>query len=278
VLAAEHDLIQEVSDIIAFESEEFPDAYIITEVLEATVNPLTGVIDLGRASATVFVEETWAQVGSEIIVTESRLLSEEEVLAIGLDNFLNLEDQKFEQNTLNSDSTATRGKLTIEISGSYLPSGNGVKCNVEGVAEWELGLFYNSETMPAIGTDFFGIVYSGGYTQSGSCTATSSSGLLDPPVTRAEITPNAGTVWEFNETIGDIDYVSKAEIDMTLTKNTLTGGGNTAEVVLKYIHTYQTHSGSINISATPTSVGVGFSLNNVNKQWSIAAMLTNIPY
>ena len=52
-------------------------------------------------------------------------------------------------------------------------------------------------------------------------------------------------------------------------KNTMTGNGNTAEAVLKYIHTYQKTTGSVSMNVGSDSVSAGFTLSNVKNQWSL---------
>lgn len=71
-------------------SPTFPDAYIVTESTPSFqyMDGTSG--SLGSVSATVFVEETYDEVDGKIVVTDSRLLSEEEVKAIGEENFLDL--------------------------------------------------------------------------------------------------------------------------------------------------------------------------------------------
>lgn len=60
-------------------SPAFPDAYIITETTPSTVAFDGSSGSLGSISATVFVEETYDMVNNELIITDSRLLSKDEV-------------------------------------------------------------------------------------------------------------------------------------------------------------------------------------------------------
>ena len=46
----------------------------------------------------------------------------------------------------------------------------------------------------------------------------------------------------------------------------MTGNGNTAEAVLKYIHTYQKTTGSVSMNVGSDSVSAGFTLSNVKNQ------------
>jgi hypothetical protein len=65
---------------------------------------------------------------------------------------------------------------------------------------------------------------------------------------------------------------------MTLSKVTMTGQGNKAEAVLKYIHTYQSASGSISITPGASGVSGSFSLSSVKNQWSLVCTVFGIPY
>ena len=74
-------------------SPEFPDAYIITETNSEPVGYSIDSTEIQPATvtATVFVEESYAvDRNGEVYVSDSRLLSKEEVDDIGIDNFDNL--------------------------------------------------------------------------------------------------------------------------------------------------------------------------------------------
>lgn len=92
-------------------SPEFPDAYIITETNSEPVGYSLDSTEIQPATvtATVFVEESYAvDRNGEVYVSDSRLLSKEEVDDIGIDNFDNL-------NTLATPRAAksSYGKLTL---------------------------------------------------------------------------------------------------------------------------------------------------------------------
>ncbi len=63
--------------------------------------------------------------------------------------------------------------------------------------------------------------------------------------------PNSGIVWGFEERKNHwnegLIYAEQTSVGATLTKNRLTGLGNTTSVMLKYIHTYESTEGSISI-------------------------------
>ncbi|MDD3504870.1 MAG: hypothetical protein PHE63_12425 [Eubacteriales bacterium] len=267
-------------------SEDFPDAYIITDTSAggSCERSGDGEISLGEVQATVFIEEAYDFIDGEMVITESRLLSEEEVMAIGVENFGLIEEQReeFANSSIARAATSSRGKLSISFSGTYKMVGNGVSCTLTGNATWSgFNLLYSPENNPAAGKDFIGVCWAGGHQMSSSSISATWSGGGYQTVYLSEATPNAGRVWEFDEyknNIMEVLYVKAVNLSATITKNTLTGGGNRAEAVLKYIHTYQATVGSISISASPSSVGTGFSLSNTSKQWSISCAVTNIPY
>ena len=73
-------------------------------------------------------------------------------------------------------------------------------------------------------------------------------------------------------------YAKDINLNVNISKNTLTGNGNTAEAVLKYIHTYSKVKGSISITPGSETVAGSFSLSNTDRQWSFVCTVTNIPY
>lgn len=270
-------------------SPEFPDAYIIQDITKGEAKSAT---TMQTVCATVFVEEAYALDNSGTpITTSSKLLSKTEVLAIGVENFRDMGTARQEAVTRTQQTRAAtnaRGKLTITFSGSYTTSGNGVSCDLTGNASWSAGVgLFNGETNPAVGSDYMGVVWSGGFSaSSASINATCNVSVYSPPVlSLCSSVPNAGRVWEFTEAWGETAlgqgisvYLTDIDVDVTIYKNRMTGGGNTAEAVLKYIHTYDSAEGSISIGASSEGVSGSFTLSKVEKQWGIACTLTNIPY
>lgn len=260
-------------------SPEFPDAYIITETVPTPISYSLDdeTIQLDTITATVFVEESHAiDSNGEVYVSDSRLLSKEEVDNIGIDNFDNI-------NTMATSRAAknTYGKLTLTFSGTHSISGKSVSCNLTGNANWDFGAFTSAEKNPAVGKDFMGITWSGSFsTNSSSCLATDLIGNVTHP-TMVDSISNGGRVWSFNESLVEdhfANYNKNIKATMTIKKNTMTGNGNSAEAVLKYIHTYQQTVGNVSMSVGSDSVSAGFSLNNVDKQWSLVCTVTGIPY
>ena len=175
-------------------SPAFPDAYIITETTPSTVAFDGSSGSLGSISATVFVEETYDMVNNELIITDSRLLSKDEVMAIGVDNFAPLSEVPMPR-----VATNTRGRLTITFSGVYNTS-NGVSCNLTGTAHWDdSGLHTEGENYCATGEDFIGVTWSGSFTAKSH--SISGKDQLGGALTiyNSDSTPNAGRVWSFKD-------------------------------------------------------------------------------
>ena len=103
---------------ISAESEAFPQAYIEIEN-GTTLMARDGTTHLSGASVTVYYEEHYKYDSQgNLFITDSRLLSEDEVNAIGKENF----DEGAP--SLTREVSNTRGKLTIRMDGSYSTSGN----------------------------------------------------------------------------------------------------------------------------------------------------------
>lgn len=260
-------------------SPEFPDAYIITEVIPETQNFNESSGSLGSVSATVFVEESYDIIDGKLTVTNSRLLSEDEVKAIGEENFLD-----FNSNTPAPLKTATtsRGKLTITFSGVYTKQNGGVSCDLTGTAGWaKPDLIGSSSNNPTPGEDFLGVTWFGSFTAHDISISGSDNMHQDLDIYPSDSVPNGGRVWSFEESIVHpkySTYASNIDLSLTISKNKLTGDSNTSEAVLKYIHTYSSVDGGISITpGTDTSAG-SFSLSNTKDQWSIACTVYNIPY
>lgn len=187
--------------------------------------------------------------------------------------------------------TNSYGKLTLTCSETHKISNNAVFCDLVGNASWSIGpgLFTNDETYSAPGYDYMGVTWSGGFTTSTEAANSDCNlyGVKAPDPIPEESKPNAGRVWKFNEAwIHEyfngspiFAFLTNIDIKMTLHKNNMTGGGNTAEAVVKYIHTYENTTGSITITAgTDKVVSGGFTLSSVSKQWSIVCTIKGIPY
>ncbi len=283
----------EPTNVLPVYSPEFPDAYILpNETMGMSISDST----VQTVSATVFVEEEYGfdNSGNPITIS-SRLLSENEVLEIGLENFENMEDARQEAVSELMQTRAAvnaRGSLSISFSGEGTISGKNVTYDLNASASWSpSGWFWTSdrENNPASGADYIGVTWSGGYTtpRSAQISTTTYRDIDDsyfapplPPVL-CDAVPNAGRVWEFYEywetpVGGNLlpNHFTNISIDMTLVKNNI--GDDTAETVMKYVHTYSSTKGTVSITASTSAVGGGFTLTGVDKQWSIVCTLTGL--
>ena len=275
-------------------SPEFPDAYILQNgTTEMSISHST----TQTVSATVFVEEEYGfdNDGNPITIS-SRLLSESEVLEIGLENFENMEDVRQDAVSELMQTRAAfngRGSLSISFSGGGTISGKNVTYDLNASASWSpSGWLWTSDrdNNPASGADYVGVTWSGGYTVSGSpqINTTTYRSIDDsyfaPPLppTLCDAVPSAGRVWEFYEYWETFlgantlpNHYTNISIDMKLVKNNI--GDNEAETVMKYIHTFSSTKGSVSITANSSGVvSGGFSLTGVDKQWSIVCTLTGL--
>lgn len=222
-------------------------------------------------AATVYVDEEYDFVDGEYIIVSSRLLSEEEV------------------NSLNSSSqgqpiTESKGKLTITfVCNTVSETSTSSKYKLTGKAKWS-GAAIAGDKGPSSGLDFFGFAWAGGFTSSNRTAYLTEDEDLGLEITLAEAPPNAGVVWQYYEAVRDQTYEDPyyvypvGNISCEISKNKLTGDGNYAQAVLKYIHTYQSATGSISFSASISGVGAGFSLSDCAKQWSIVCIADDLLY
>lgn len=260
-------------------SPEFPDAYIIVNEKTSKYNCRGGNQDLGTVTATVFVEEEYARAGNEVVVTSSRLMSKEEVKKIGESNFGNID-----RSLKGKAASQSRGKLTITFSGTGSHTKSSSNYHLTGKASWSGNHNnLNSSGTPSVGNDYMGIAWSGGFSYSKpSCTGTMAPLSGKAKIYTADSSPNAGIVWEFMEYANAAGkyqiYVNNVNASVDISKKKLEGNGNTAQAVLKYIHTYQSTTGSISISASSSGVGAGFSLSSTSKQWSIITTVNELYY
>lgn len=270
-------------------SPEFPDAYIKVNTSEPN-RSIAGIKPdennkLNPVSITVFVEEDYDYENGQKVVTSSRLLSKQEVDTIGGENFGSKDSVTSQEPRakLSAGASNSKYKLTIHEYGSYSTPGNGVKAGVTGLAEWSgFDTIYDSEKNPAVGEDFFGFAWSGGFTASNAQAYARWDGDSVATITQADGGASSGRVWAFDEfrNVGGkyMIYVKSVSIQADLSKNYCEGHGNTAEVMCKYIHTYSSTTGTVTVNAGPSGVGAGFSLTSCPKQWSISCFVTGIPY
>ena len=176
-------------------------------------------------------------VEGNVIIVDSRLLSKNEVEAIGIENFQSLESQKPTAITLSEKAAVNNyGKLTITFSGTHSTSGSSVTAKLIGNAEWSgFNILYSAENNPAVGKDFFGLTWFGDFQCSSATIFASLKSGGSQTVSSAESVPNAGRVWQFNEYINnitDVDYVNNVDLNATLYKANMTGNSLTKKYLM----------------------------------------------
>ena len=151
-----------------------------------------------------------------------------------------------------------------------------------GSADWATAdLFDTGEDIPATGEDFIGVTWSGGFTSTDYAISGTDHQGGSLTIYESDSVANGGRVWSFADYVQTSFYnliADHIDLDMTITKNTLEGNGNTAEAVLKYIHTYSEVEGSITIEPGSQTVSGSFTLSNTAKQWPLVCTVTDIPY
>ena len=194
-----------------------------------------------------------------------------------------METQKEPLVTTQGTARNQKGTLTITFTCYDNSYGNTSLYELYGMANWSgLNWWYNAKENPAVGEDFFGFAWAGGF--SGENLYARGTWNYGPSATiyLADAVANAAVVWEFEEFIHEVGkvmlWVEVVDIRASLIKRYRTGGGNTAQAILKYIHTYEETNGSIQISADPDGVGAGFSLQNTPKKWSIVCIMNGLYY
>lgn len=126
---------------ISAESEAFPQAYIEIEN-GTTLMARDGTTRLSGASVTVYYEDHYEYDSQgNLFVADSRLLSEDEVNAIGKENF----DEGAP--SLTREVSNARGKLTIRMDGSYSTSGNSLSAFFP---QWVIGAVLDQIRQPVL--------------------------------------------------------------------------------------------------------------------------------
>lgn len=270
---------------VKIQSKEYPNAYIEQKFTKAKEGANTaldsdGKVLVGSIDATVYVEEEYDIVDDKLEVTDSRLLTKEEVVAIGKDKFSNGLLANSQEATISAllanpqEVAKTEHNLTLRFSLYQYGSLNQYQLYLD--AAWNAA--GSLDHMYSSGKDFIGFTWGGGFDHS----AAGASGSLDRykcTPTISSVAPNKGIVWTF-------DKVYKYPLDTTriplrdvcawtdIHKNKLTGGGNTTTIVGEYIHTWQSVVGSISVGAG----GAAYTLSNTTNQWSVILSINKIKY
>ena len=150
-------------------SKENPDAYIESRFVPgnsayARSSEEDGKTLVGYVDATVYVEETYTKgEDGNIFTTDSRLLSEEEVMSIGKSEFdVPVQSVQPRISTI-GDKTTSRGKLTIRFTVMAYSQARRYQLNL--TSNWS-GLSWLSTgdtNSPGWGDDIMGFAWGGGY-------------------------------------------------------------------------------------------------------------------
>ena len=283
VAFAEDVTIPKEYEVVAY-SEAFPDAYIEISVEEPLLSRGTSSENsLPQIVASVFVEESYDYDDEgNIIVTNSRLLSEEEVISL---------DGKIASAAsypITPDSNSYR-KLDISLSGTQTANGSAPHTSnnvyLTATAAWSAAGFPLVQKA-APGEDAIAIFWSGGFEYVSSPGATlniqysNNIRVSNQRIDRAF--PNGAIAWAFNETIGDNnEHYAKSIVsnNIHIRKNNMTGGGNGANIVFKYIHTYNTITGDISFGVTTDGSGVvDVTINERYAQWPLTVVVSGVYY
>ena len=264
-------------------SPVFPNAYILVEQTKngtENINAIQAADATTSITATVFVEEKWDIIDGEWVIIDSKLLSEEEVCAIGLENFENL--YTVSAPTAANPDVTIRGKLTLRLGGTHEESGSSATVHLSGRASWSGFDVSGKDEGPAVGADYMCFTWGGGFLIDGTpyTNAISSQGKkieMHP----ATATANAGEAWSFNEHIQGTyknDYAKQVDINMNLKKNVMTGGGNVTEAILTYIHTYDAVQTSIGITGGTGGASGSISFTGTSKYWTLVSKYSGFYY
>ena len=238
---------------------------------------------MGYVDATVYVEETYTKgEDGNIFTTDSRLLSEEEVMSIGKSEFdVPVQSVQPRISTI-GDKTTSRGTLTIRFTVMAYRQARRYQLNL--TSNWS-GLSWLSTgdtNSPGWGDDIMGFAWGGGYDFDGY-----GYDLLDAfgnhgRAAYIQSKANCGVAWNFNEHTTEAeydDYITRAQCWTNINKNVATGGGNTTSVTGEYLHTWAAVSPSVSWSVSGSGGSGSFGLSSPSSQsWSIQAVVTGIPY
>lgn len=177
-----------------------------------------------------------------------------------------------------TSATNSARTLTLKLTVWDYSSSTRARYIVASFADWKSHSIAGSSTnYPAIGVDYLGIYWGGGFDFIGNGISvtpsipgsTLYSGLSD-------VQANTAVVYQFNELMsgGSIYNYAKTVTVGTELVNPFVGNGKTTSISTKYIHTYSSLQGSISISLAPPS----FSLSGFSNQWNIAVVISGIPY
>ncbi len=308
---ADQRLVKNGDDLkLSIVSEEFPDAYIEqnlfvfnedvklvngklesdtkdTSVLKAVeeVNNSSEMIKeirnsfeentsfLGIAEATIYVKEGYEFVNNQYVYN-SKILSKSEIEEIKSQNNGIIIWETDEQ---------SKSKLTLKLMISNNSESTNVDLTCKGIASWS-GLSTVGSQGPAGGDDFMAFLWGGEFdfrTTGQTIKYSDPIGQKNDEISTSSSAANAGVSWSFTEILGMTDqdfYATNVTVNAKLTKNTLTGNGNTTSVALQYVHTYPVIIPNLTADINDSGTFPIFSVSGTKSQWNLQAILTGYKY
>lgn len=233
---------------------------------------------VGISCPTLFIDETIDENGN---VTDSKLMSEDEVNETILEMLNEPFDNKTREITGRKETTNSKGCLSYTFMVYNNKPSTGAKYSVSVVAKWSALGSAVSSTKAASGDDYIGIFWGGNFVHTFAQNNKGISGTYDnglPLICQLEGgVPNKSLAWGFSERaylIGSYAYAKNITAGAFLTKKTLTGKGNETSVTCQYVHTYQSFSGSVTVGSSGGSIGISGCPN----KWSIASTISGLKY
>jgi hypothetical protein len=237
---------------------------------------------IGIVTAKTLVEETYAQDESgNTICSSSKLMSPDDNISTLSNSKLYLPIGSNVATTLSTEPVQVyKYNLTVTL-GVYESTSStyAVYYDVIGIADWDpdtISTSYSSKN-PAVGDDFIALYWGGSLSSKNkSLTLQSDSAQIENSAYVSDSTANAGIVWGFSELYTNVNEAYSLDIataQATLYKKTKTGDETT--VAMKYIHTYQSVVGSIDLIAGVLPV---VTLSSTDKQWSLVAEYDGVAY
>ncbi len=312
-VAAKTNEVENLSSIkIDIITEEFPDAYVETEIIDladAKLNEVDGELyltdSMGReleidknvdieqyqklnskgkvvavVNATVVVGETYESTDDSetAICTESKLLNEKEVME--LENRIEMSKITTKNSAMSTKSFYPDGSVTdtyYNLTGTFWIADFGTSSSpkyfIQSSYDWDnCSVFGSGKKNPSSGEDFIGFVWGGRFDSKSETCSITPSTLFS--YRSSSYVPNAAITWGFDEQVDFFDYPSQMYASALIFKNTATGQGNTTAAVANYLHTYESHSLNPTIDADGLSLGMSSSVNH----WNFAMKISGLEY
>lgn len=236
-----------------------------------------------------YVSETFKNNGDELICVDSHLMSISEINNIDpqiINNSGSLSTNSLAGDDYDEDTQTKYSVLTLVTKVWDMNSSSGKRYVISGQASWDFCGFLERSDSPAYGDDLIYLSWGGNfdYSNEGCIVTDQLGGTASAGVCKSDEIANAAVGWAFKDYVpGTYSLYSKSIVCAAdLTKNTLTGNGNTTSVKCTYIHTYEKTKGTISFSISSNNkgdtLGVGITLNNVEDQWQCVASVSGLYY